>query len=96
LIPWPLRCERIQTDLEPLGYKGFVHETLVSQRVVFATPSPRIHDVCHESTNCHGQTVATRAPNRWMMSRGQRASRIKTCIAIRKRLSPGALVAAHR
>ena len=56
---------------EPLVRAGFVTGIHVSKRACFATPSRRIHDVCHESTNCHGQVVATRVPNSWMMSRGQ-------------------------
>jgi hypothetical protein len=46
---------------EPLVHKGFIAEALVPQQVVFATPSHRIDDVRHESTNGHGQTVATQA-----------------------------------
>jgi hypothetical protein len=38
---------------------GFVTETPVLQHAFFARPSQRLHAVCHESTNRHGQTVAT-------------------------------------
>ena len=56
--PWPLRCERIRTNLEPLAGRGFRITRTCTAEVPCTTSSRHLDAGFHERSDTHGQAMA--------------------------------------